>query len=142
MDGGQTLRVSAYHPHQVLQTSELETALRQTQTRFYALDTRHVGNDFTVDDGFNILNLRVKEAERDNALSYIASTYDPYDNVIRDGLYDGGRKVISFAGVLQQDVFPLPELLQMSMKYGAESMRRPVEIEIAGILNEHRTGQF
>ena len=142
VDGGQTLRVSPYHPHQVLQTSELETALRQTQTRFYALDTRHVGNDFTVDDGFNILNLRVKEAERDNALSYIASTYDPYDNVIRDGLYDGGRKVISFAGVLQQDVFPLPELLQMSMKYGAESMRRPVEIEFACNLNEDRTGQF
>ena len=134
--------MSPYHPHQVLQTSELETALRQTQTRFYALDTRHVGNDFTVDDGFNILNLRVKEAERDNALSYIASTYDPYDNVIRDGLYDGGRKVISFAGVLQQDVFPLPELLQMSMKYGAESMRRPVEIEFACNLNEDRTGQF
>ena len=142
VDGGQTLRVSPYHPHQVLQTSEMETALRQTQTRFYALDTRHVGNDFTVDDGFNILNLRVKEAERDNALSYIASTYDPYDNVIRDGLYDGGRKVISFAGVLQQDVFPLPELLQMSMKYGAESMRRPVEIEFACNLNEDRTGQF
>ena len=142
VDGGQTLRVSPYHPHQVLQTSELETALRQTQTRFYALDTRHVGNDFTVDDGFNILNLRVKEAERDNALSYIASTYDPYDNVIRDGLYDGGRKVISFAGVLKQDVFPLPELLQMSMKYGAESMRRPVEIEFACNLNEDRTGQF
>ena len=142
VDGGQTLRVSPYHPHQVLQTSELETALRQTQTRFYALDTRHVGNDFTVDDGFNILNLRVKEAERDNALNYIASTYDPYDNVIRDGLYDGGRKVISFAGVLQQNVFPLPELLQMSMKYGAESMRRPVEIEFACNLNEDRTGQF
>ena len=142
VDGGQTLRVSPYHPHQVLQTSEMETALRQTQTRFYALDTRHVGNDFTVDDGFNILNLRVKEAERDNALNYIASTYDPYDNVIRDGLYDGGRKVISFAGVLQQDVFPLPELLQMSMKYGAESMRRPVEIEFACNLNADRTGQF
>ena len=140
VDGGQTLRVSPYHPHQVLQTSELETALRETQTRFYALDTRHVGNDFKVDDGFNILNLKVKEAERDNSLNFIASTYDPYDQVIRDGLYDGGRKVISFAGVLQQNVFPLPELLQMSMRYGAEAMRRPVEIEFACNLNADRTG--
>lgn len=142
VDGGQTLRVSPYHPHQVLQTSELETALRETQTRFYALDTRHVGNDFKVDDGFNILNLKVKEAERDNSLNFIASTYDPYDQVIRDGLYDGGRKVISFAGVLQQNVFPLPELLQMSMRYGAEAMRRPVEIEFACNLNSDRTGSF
>lgn len=142
VDGGQTLRVSPYHPHQVLQTSELETALRETQTRFYALDTRHVGNDFKVDDGFNILNLKVKEAERDNSLNFIASTYDPYDNVIRDGLYEGGRKVISFAGVLQQNVFPLPELLQMSMRYGAEAMRRPVEIEFACNLNADRTGSL
>ena len=142
VDGGQTLRVSPYHPHQVLQTSELETALRETQTRFYALDTRHVGNDFKVDDGFNILDLKVKEAERDNSLNFIASTYDPYDQVIRDGLYDGGRKVISFAGVLQQNVFPLPELLQMSMRYGAEAMRRPVEIEFACNLNSDRTGSF
>ena len=142
VDGGQTLRVSPYHPHQVLQTSELETALRDTQTRFYALDTRHVGNDFKVDDGFNILNLKVKEAERDNSLNFIASTYDPYDQVIRDGLYEGGRKVISFAGVLQQNVFPLPELLQMSMRYGAEAMRRPVEIEFACNLNADRTGSL
>ena len=142
VDGGQTLRVSPYHPHQVLQTSEMETALRETQTRFYALDTRHVGNDFKVDDGFNILNLKVKEAERDNSLNFIASTYDPYDQMIRDGLYEGGRKVISFAGVLQQNVFPLPELLQMSMRYGAEAMRRPVEIEFACNLNADRTGSL
>ena len=142
VDGGQTLRVSPYHPHQVLQTSELEMALRETQTRFYALDTKHVGNDFKVDDGFNILNLKVKEAEHDESLQYIASTYDPYDQVIRDGIYEGGRKVISFAGVLQQGVFPLPELLQMSMRYGAEAMRRPVEIEFACNIDADRNGRL
>ncbi|SES64406.1 PEP/pyruvate-binding domain-containing protein [Prevotella sp. kh1p2] len=142
VDGGQTLRVSPYHPHQVLQTSEMETALRETQTHFYALDTTRVGEDFKVDDGFNILSLKVKEAEQDRTLSYIASTYDPYDQVIRDGLYEGGRKIISFAGVLQQGVFPLPEILQLAMKYGAGEMRRPVEIEFACNLNADRTGEF
>ena len=143
VDGGQTLRVSPWHPHQVMQLSEMETALRETQTRFYALDMkRDVGSDFKVDDGFNILNLRVKEAEKDGSLQYIASTYDPYDQIIRDGVYEGGRKVISFCGVLQQDVFPLPEIMQMSMKYGAEAMRRPVEIEFACNLNADRTGDF
>ena len=142
VDGGQTLRVSPYHPHQVLQTSEMETALRDTQTRFYALDMTHVGRDFKVDDGFNIRNLRVKEADKDGSLDFIASTYDPYDQVIRDGIYEGGRKVISFCGVLQQGVFPLPELLQMSQKFGAMEMRRPVEIEFACNLNKNRTGNF
>ena len=142
VDGGQTLRVSPYHPHQVLQTSEMETALRETQTRFYALDMKNVSEDFKVDDGFNILNLRVKEADKDGALNYIASTYDPYDQVIRDGIYEGGRKVISFCGVLQQGVFPLPELLQMAQTFGAGDMKRPVEIEFACNVNADRTGEF
>ena len=131
VDGGQTLRVSPYHPHQVLQTSEMETALRETQTKFYALDMENAASDFKVDDGFNILKLRVKEADKDQSLAHIASTYDPYDQVIRDGIYEGGRKVISFSGVLQQGVFPFPEIMQMAMRFGSEGMHRPVEIEFA-----------
>lgn len=142
VDGGQTLRVSPYHPHQILQTSEMETALRETQTQFYALDMTHTGNDFKVDDGFNIRKLKVKEADADKSLHYIASTYDPYDQVIRDGLYEGGRKVISFSGVLQQGIFPLPEIMQMAMRLGEEQMKRPVEIEFACNVNEDRTGDF
>ena len=138
VDGGQTLRVSPYHPNQVLQTSEMETALNETQTRFYALDMSLVGDDFKVDDGFNIKSLRVKEADKDGSLNGIASTYDPYDQVIRDGIYEGGRKVISFCGVLQHGIFPLPEILQMAQKYGSEEMRRPVEIEFACNLGDRR----
>ena len=142
VDGGQTLRVSPYHPNQVLQMSEMEIALKETQTRFYALDMKNATHDFKVDDGFNIKKLRIKEAEADGSLNYIASTYDPYDQVIYDGLYETGRKIISFNGVLQHGVFPLPEILQMSMKYGSEAMRRPVEIEFACNINDDKSGEF
>ena len=80
---------------------------------------------------FNILKLRVKDAVEDQSLTYIASTFDPYDQVINDGVYENGRKLITFSSVLQHGVVPLPEILQMSMKYGAGRMRRPVEIEFA-----------
>ena len=142
VDGGQTLRVCPYHPHQVLQTSETEMALRDTQTQFYALDMKHVGDDFKVDDGFNILKLRVKDAVEDQSLNYIASTFDPYDQVINDGVYETGRKLITFAGVLQHDVVPLPELMQMSMKCGSKAMRRPVEIEFACNIHADKTCDF
>lgn len=131
VDGGLTLRVCPYHPDKVLQTSEMEMALRETQTRFYALDLKNLGQNFSLDDGFNLLKLPVKEAENDGALTYIASTYDPYDMVIRDGIYPGGRKVITFANILQHDVFPLARILQLAQKYGQGEMRRPVEIEFA-----------
>ena len=142
VDGGQTLRVSPYHPKQVLQMSEMDMALSDTQTRFYALDMSHVGDDFKVDDGFNIKKVRVKQADADGSLQYIASTYDPVDQVIRDGIYEGGRKVISFCGVLQHGVFPLPELLQMAQKLGADEMRRPVEIEFACNMSHSNISQL
>jgi hypothetical protein len=142
VDGGQTLRVCPYHPSQVLQTSEMDIALKETQTRFYALDMSHFCEDFKVDDGFNRLKLKVKEADQEGSLHYLSSTFDPYDQVIRPGLYEGGRKIISFDGILNQGAFPLPEIMQMSMKYGAESMRRPVEIEFACNVNEDKTGEF
>ena len=143
VDGGLTLRVCPYHPDKVLQTSEMEMALRETQTRFYALDLKNMGQNFSLDDGFNLLKLPVKEAEADGSLNYIASTYDPYDMVIRDGLYPGGRKVITFANILQHDVFPLPRILQLVQKYGQGEMRRPVEIEFAVNFNaKEKNGTF
>lgn len=143
VDGGMTLRVCPYHPTQVLQTSEVEIALRETQTRFYALDLKNTGQDFSLDDGFNLLKLHVKDAEADGSLDYIASTYDPYDMVIRDGLYPGGRKLVTFANILQHDVFPLARILRLVQKYGQGEMRRPVEIEFAVDFDaKTRTGVF
>ncbi|MDO4949473.1 MAG: PEP/pyruvate-binding domain-containing protein, partial [Bacteroidales bacterium] len=143
VDGGRTLRVCPYHPTQVLQTSELDLALRETQTRFLALDLTNMGHDFSLDDGFNLLNLSVKDAEKDGSLQYIASTFDPYDQIIRDGIYPGGRKVITFANILQHEVFPLAKILQLSQSYGEREMRRPVEIEFAATINaDDKTGTF
>jgi len=143
VDGGQTLRVCPYHPTQVLQTSEMEIALRETQTQFYALDLKNKGENFSLDDGFNLLKLPVREADKDGSLQFIASTYDPYDMVIRDGIYPGGRKVITFANILQHDVFPLARILQLAQEYGQGEMRRPVEIEFAVTLNQkEKTGTF
>ena len=142
VDGGQSLRVSPYHPAQVMQMSELETALRQTQTQFYALPMKGNSPNFSTDDGYNIQKLMVSEANDDGSLQYIASTFDPYDQIIRPGIYEGGRKIISMNGVLEQRVFPLPELMQLSLQLGTEEMRRPVEIEMACNIHPDKTGCY
>ena len=142
VEGGQTLRVSPFHPEKVLQTSELHIALRDTQNTFYALDMNHVGTDFQVDDGFNMLHLKVKDAVKDGSLNFIASTYNADDQLIRDGLYEGGRKLITFNGLLRQGIIPFPQVLQMAMKFTSEAMRRPVEIEFACNINADRTADF
>lgn len=92
VDGGRSLRFSPRHPNKVLQTSTLDLALRDTQTRFYALDMNRGEKPFSIDDGFNLLKLSVRDAEKDNSLRLMVSTYDPVDQMIRDGYYDGGAK--------------------------------------------------
>ncbi len=149
VDGGVSLRVCPAHPNQVLQMSEMELALRDTQTGFLALDLDYAGGqdatgdyDFKVDDGFNLHRFPVKEAEADGTLPWVCSTFDPEDQCIYDGFYEGrNRKLISMAGVLQNGMFPLPELLQKVLKYGQEEMRRPVEIEFAVNLHREANGE-
>ena len=131
VDGGQTLRFSPRHPHSILQMSTMDFALRETQTRFYALDLKNMAETFSVDDAFNLVKLGLKDADAEGSLKYIVSTYDPYDQIIRDGYYPGGRKILSFVNILQHDVFPLADTLDQILRIGQQEMGRPVEIEFA-----------
>ena len=131
VDGGQTLRFSPRHPHSILQMSTMDFALRETQTRFYALDFKNMAETFSVDDAFNLVKLGLKDADAEGSLKYIVSTYDPYDQIIRDGYYPGGRKILSFVNILQHDVFQLADTLDQILRIGQQEMGRPVEIEFA-----------
>ena len=135
VDGGVTLRFSPKHPHNILQTSTLEMALRETQTHFLAMNTNDLSFKPEVNDGFNLLKLTVKEAEKDGSLHYIASTFNPHDQAIYDGLYDGGRKIITFANILQHDVMPLANILEKILTIGEREMGKPIEIEFAANIN-------
>ena len=131
VDGGVTLRFSPRHPRNILQMSTTEFALKETQTHFLALDMKNMPTRFSVDDSFNLIRLGVKDADEDGALKFIVSTYEPHDQIIRDGYYPGGRKILSFANILQHDMFPLAKTLDTLLQIGQKEMGRPVEIEFA-----------
>jgi len=136
VDGGKSIRFSPAHPQHILQLSNVEMTLRETQTEFYALDARISTTEFPTDDGFNLIHLPVKEAEADGELRYTASTYSAENRNISDTLYEKGRRVITFNPLLRYDKFPLAELLKTILAIGEEEMGCPVEIEFAINLNE------
>ena len=142
VEGNQGLRFSPLHPNKILQLSSVDTALKDTQTRFYALSMKSIEQDFSVDDSFNFLKLSLKDAEADGTLRYISSTYDPNDMVIRDGYYPGGRKIISFVHLLEHNMLPLPEVLDRVLKICRTEMGREVEIEFAVDLENQRQATF
>ena len=132
VDGGLSLRFSPRHPDKVLQTSTLDLALRDTQTRLYALDMKSELPHFKVDDGFNIVKKRVQDFAGTPALKYMVSTYDVNDQVIRDTDAGRGRKVVTFANTLNHGAFPLAKAVDFMLEKGQNAMQRPVEIEFAG----------
>ncbi len=143
VDGGTCLRFSPYHPNKILQLSETTTALRETQTHFLALNLSQEKLEFTPDEAFNLATYSVRDAEQDGSLQWIASTYDAYNECIDDGFYPGpNRKIISFSGVLQHGVIPLPEVLQEVLRLGQQEMRRPVEVEFALSIDSDREAEF
>lgn len=136
VDGGMALRFSPKHPDHVLQTSTVDLALRDTQTTLYALSEKEKDSeDFTPDDGFNIKKLSVSDAFKTGALKYLVSTFDIDDRIIRDNEIGKGRKLVTFANVLKQKVFPLAPAVDFMLTTGQYEMGRPVEIEFAGLIN-------
>ena len=135
VDGGLALRFSPLHPKRTLQTYSPEAALRETQKYFYALDMNAESFTPNTDDGFNILHLPVKEAEKDGSLKWIASTFDLQNHVLRDGVNHEGKKLITFANILKHEVFPLADILHTILEIGQKEMGKPVEIEFAVDLN-------
>ena len=142
VEGENGLRFSPRHSHNILQLSTLDLALRDTQTQFYALDLDASQSELTVDDGFNLKKLRVQNAGKNSPLRFIASTYDPNDQIIRDGYYEGGRRIVSFANILKHDTLPLAKTLEAVLEIGEKGMGRPVEIEFAVDIEGQRRGQF
>lgn len=135
VDGGVGLRFSPLHPERVLQTSTLDLALKQTQTRLCALplDASKYGT-ITTDDSYNIVSRPVQDFANTGALRFIASTYDARDGVIKDYEDGAGRRVVTFNNTLRDKVYPLAQAIDFMLSQGQNAMQRPVEIEFAGMI--------
>ncbi len=152
VDGGVTLKFSPAHPRHVLQLSSTEMALRETQRRFCALDLTNSGVELDKDDGYNLKDIAVRDVPglpkvtpidrsamsfapppkpTDKTLKYVLSTYDPNSDMLWEGVNGRGRKVVSFANILQHDAFPLAKTVTRLLDIGQKEMGRPVEIEFA-----------
>jgi hypothetical protein len=134
VEGGQSLRFSPRYPKKILQLSSPESALRDTQKEFRALDLNIGSFVPSTDDGVNILRIDIKDINNETALRWVASTYDRNNNVLRDGIGHRGPKVITFSNILQHKTFPLADILTTLLDIGQREMNNPIEVEFAANL--------
>ena len=133
VDGGMALRFCPRYPGKVLQTSTMDLALRDTQTKLDALTSDDgVCNAFSCNDGFNIVRRNVQDFAGQHVLDYMVSRYDYVNDMLVDNNTGPGRRVVTFANVLRDNVFPLAPAVEFMLQTGQRAMGRPVEIEFAG----------
>ena len=134
VDGGQTLRFSPAYPKKILQLSTPELALRETQRHFAALEMNPDKFVTSTDDGINISSLRIKEAVKDGSLNHVVSTFDYHSHMLRNGMHDNGKYIVTFSNILTHNLFPLAEIIKASLQIGQKEMNKPIEIEFAAEL--------
>ena len=134
VDGGLSLRFCPKVPKKILQLSSPESALRDTQKEFRALDLKVESFVPSTDDGVNIPRIDIKDANNDGAMKLVASTYDYENNMLYDGIIRQGKRIITFSSILQHGSFPLAEILKTLLELGHKEMNNPIEIEFAANL--------
>jgi len=128
MEGGRAVRFSPSYPQHVIQFSSVDEVLANAQNTFYAIELPDPAKKTS---RFREIQLGLGVAEKDGALTPLASTYSRENNTIYDGVSRDGARIVTFAPILKQEQFPLADILHLIMKFGTRGMSSPVEIEFA-----------
>ena len=136
-EGGACLRFCPRYPRNIQQFSSVEEIVETTQREFWALPLENG----RADAGMREQRFALATAEEDGTLAAVGSTYSPENEAVYDGLSRAGPRLVTFAGVLKQGLFPLPELLATLMEASERGMGTPVEIEFAVSLKPSSEGR-
>ncbi len=136
VEGGQVMSFSPRRPDSIPGFSSTRDILSNSQREFFALDMSRQEFDLRKEGEDATLACHdISRAEKDGTLDYLASVYDPNDDIIRHGPYYEGTKVITFAPIIKLGQYPLVELMQELLEIGTKGMGGPVEMEFAADLD-------
>jgi len=132
VDGGNSVRFCPKYPKHLLQFFSVIETVKSSQQDFYALDLKGKVNHATVETHDTLVKkYDLNAAEEDGSLGFVGSTYSPENDSVHDGISRKGKRVITFAPVLKNKIFPLPEILDLLLATGSWGMGTPIEIEFA-----------
>jgi len=131
VDGEQVLRFSPKYPKNVMQTSTVDLAMRETQQSMLALSLSPEKFKTSIDDAINLERFQIHECGQFESLKLIASTYDRENMRIVDSCYPDGPRIVTFAPQLKFNTFPLTPIIRQLLDIAQQEIKTPVEIEFA-----------
>jgi len=130
VEGGRCLSFCPKYPRHLIQFSAVQDILANSQSEFWALELNHLQHDDPMAD-LREVRFGLEAAEADGTLRAVGSTYSRDNDAVYDGLSRPGVRIVSFAPVLKQEVFPLAAMLEQLSEVGENALGQPVEIEFA-----------
>ncbi len=131
VDGGIVWSYCPAYPKSPPPFGDPKDMLNTTQTTFWTVNMNPVVDyDPTKETEFLSLN-NLQDADYDNTLIHIASTYDSRSNKIVMGVGADGPRVINFMPLLHINEFGFNDLVKKLMKVSSDALENPVEIEFA-----------
>jgi CheY-like chemotaxis protein len=128
--GGRCLSFCPRYPRHPIQFSDVRDILANSQSEFWAVDLQpHAEQDLAA--GLREIRCSLDVAEHDGTLAPVASTYNPDNDAVYDGMGRSGARIVSFAPVLKQEIFPLAAILNQLSQVGESALGQAVEIEFA-----------
>jgi hypothetical protein len=131
VDGGVTVRFCPKYPNHLLQFYSSAEALKNNQTQFFALELDGQVRETAETQDMLLKKHDLSAAERDGTLTCVGSTYSPENDAVYDGLARSGTRLVTFAPILRNNIFPLPQITELLLDMGTWGMGTPVEIEFA-----------
>jgi hypothetical protein len=135
--GEKVLRFSPNHPEIIPDFSTPAMVMENTQRELYILNTKKQDFSLTEKEEGTLEKISMSRIADDGILDNIASSYDREDGMVRDSFSKQGPHLITFAGILKYDAFPLSSILKDILEAGQKSMGSPVEIEFAVDFDPH-----
>jgi hypothetical protein len=139
VEGGRAVRFCPACPRKPIQSFTTADYLENSQRTFFALDLGPASEaGARAGAGLDLVSLDIEAAERDGTLAAVGSTYSPDNDAIYDGLTRAGVRLVTMAGVLKGQAFPLAGVTDLLLRVGTAAFSCPVEIEFAVSLSEER----
>jgi CheY-like chemotaxis protein len=133
VDGKPCVRFCPRAPLRPLQFTSVEDVLQNSQRTFHALrlPQEEIAGD---DQSVAVHEFGLDVAERDGTLGPIGSTYSSENDIVYDGVGRPGVRLVSFAPLLKQELFPLAGIVDRLLAIGSAGAGTAVEIEFAATL--------
>ncbi len=138
VDGGVAWTFSPNYPEKPPPFATVQELVKGTQTEFWAVNMGKPPAYDPVSETEYMVHANLADAEADDALSLVASTYDPERDRIVPGIASRGPRILNFSPMLVQEQFPLNDLVKALLTASEKTVKAKVEIEFAITLQGRR----